>query len=64
MLYFHKELKEKLNSDYQIQKAVDENRYFKVDDGLYSDKPDVNYIEIIVKKFPNFVRPKTDGRQR
>ncbi len=55
MLYFHKELKEKLNSDYQIQKAVDENRYFKVDDGLYSDKPDVNHIEIIAKKFPNFV---------
>lgn len=55
MLYFHKELKEKLNSNYQIQKAVDENRYFKVDDGLYSDKPDVNHIEIIAKKFPNFV---------
>ena len=24
MLYFHKELKEKLKSDYQIQKAVEE----------------------------------------
>ena len=55
MLYFHKELKEKLKSDYQIQKAVDEKRYFKVDDGLYSDKPDANYIEIIAKRFPNFV---------
>ena len=55
MLYFHKELKEKLKSDYQIQKAVKEKKYFKVDDGLYSDKPDANYIEIIVKKFPNFV---------
>lgn len=55
MLYFHKELKEKLKSDYQIQKAVNEKKYFKVDDGLYSDKPDANYIEIIAKKFPNFV---------
>lgn len=55
MLYFHKELKEKLKSDYQIQKAVAEKKYFKVDDGLYSDKPNVNYIEIIAKKFPNFV---------
>lgn len=34
MLYFHRELK----FDYQIQKAVDEKKYFKVDDGLYSDK--------------------------
>ena len=55
MLYFHKELKEKLKSDYQIQKAVDEKKYFKVDDGLYSDKQNADYIEIIAKKFPNFV---------
>ena len=55
MLYFHKELKEKLRSDYQIQKAVEEKKYFKVDDGLYSDNPNANYIEIIAKKYPNFV---------
>ncbi len=55
MLYFHKELKEKLKSDYQIQKAVRDKKYFKVYDGLYSDKSDIDYIEIIAKKFPNFV---------
>lgn len=55
MLYFHKELKEKLKSDYQIQKAVNEKKYFKVDDRLYSDKPNANYIEIITKKYPNYV---------
>lgn len=55
MLYFHRELKEKLKSDYQIQKAVEEKKYYKVDDGLYSDKPNANYIEIIAKKYPNFV---------
>lgn len=55
MLYFHKELKDKLKSDYQIQKAIEEKKYFKVDDRLYSDKPNANYIEIIAKKFPNFV---------
>lgn len=55
MLYFHKELKEKLKSDYQIQKAVKEKKYFKVEDGLYSEKANINYIEIITKKFPNSV---------
>lgn len=55
MLYFHKELKKELKSDYQIQKAVDEKKYFKIEDGLYSDKQNANYIEIIAKKFPNFV---------
>ena len=55
MLYFHKELKEKLKSDYQIQKAVEEKKYFKIDEGLYSDNPNANYIEVIAKKYPNFV---------
>ena len=55
MLYFHKEIKKELKSDYQIQKAVGEKKYFKIDDGLYSDKQNANYIEIIAKKFPNFV---------
>ena len=55
MLYFHKELKEILKSDYQIQKAVREKCYYKVDDGLYSDDSNINYIEIIAKKYPNFV---------
>lgn len=55
MLYFHKELKEKLNSDYQIQKAVEEKKYYKVDMGLYSDKEFVNPLEIIAKKYPNAI---------
>ena len=55
MLYFHKELKEKLKSDYQIQNAVKQKKYFKIDKGLYSDKPNADYLEIIAKKFPNFV---------
>lgn len=55
MLYFHKELKEKLKSDYQIQKAVKKGQYFKIEEGLYSDRQNVNYIEIIKKKYPNFV---------
>lgn len=55
MLYFHKELKEKINSDYQIQKAVEEKKYYKVEMGLYSDKEFVNPLEIIVKKYPNAI---------
>ena len=49
------ELKEKLNSDYQIQKAVEEKKYYKVDMGLYSDKEFVNPLEIIAKKYPNAI---------
>ena len=55
MLYFHKELKEKLKSDYQIQKAVSDKKYYKIEKGLYSDKKFVNPIEVIVKKYPNAI---------
>ena len=55
MLYFHKELKEKLKSDYQIQKAVTNKEYYKIENGLYSDIEFVNPLEIIVKKYPNAI---------
>ena len=55
MLYFHKELKEKLKSDYQIQKAVSNKEYFKIENGLYSDIEFVNPLEIICKKYPEAI---------
>lgn len=55
MLYFHKELKEKLKSDYQIQKSVLNKEYYKIENGLYSDKEFANPLEIICKKYPNAI---------
>ena len=55
MLYFHKELKEKLKSDYQIQKSVSNKEYFKIENGVYSDIEFVNPLEIICKKYPNAI---------
>ena len=55
MLYFHIELKEKLKSDYQIQKSVSDKKYYKIENGLYSDQEYVNPLEIILKKYPNAI---------
>ena len=55
MLYFHKELKTRLKSDYQIQKAVADGEYYKIENGLYSDIEYVNPLEIINKKYPNAI---------
>ncbi len=55
MLYFHKELKEKLKSDYQIQKAVLNKEYYKIETGLYSDIELVSPLEIICKKYPDAI---------
>ena len=55
MLYFHKELKEKLKSDYKIKKAVNEKKYFKIDKGLYSDSKEFDQMEYIARKYPNAI---------
>ena len=55
MLYFHKELKEKLKSDYQIQKAVKMHKYFKIENELSSDVEFGSPLDIICKKYPNAI---------
>ena len=52
MLYSYKELKEKLKSNYQIELAIKEGKYFKIEEGIYSSKPSANSLAIIFKKYP------------
>ena len=49
------ELIEKYKSDYEIKKLIQEGKIFKIEKGIYSDKKDVNYLEIISKKYPNAI---------
>lgn len=55
MLYTHKELLKIYKSNYQIEKAVREQKIFKLEKGIYSDKKNVHYLEIIVKKYPEAI---------
>lgn len=52
MLYSYKELKKILKSNYQIEKSVNDGKYYKIKKGLYSSEPNVNYLMIIKKKYP------------
>ena len=52
MLYTYKELLNEYKSNYQVKKAVKEQKIFKIEKGIYSDKKNVNYLEVIVKKYP------------
>lgn len=52
MLYNYSELLTKYQSAYQIQKAVDNKEIYKIEKGIYSDVPNVHYLEIIMKKYP------------
>lgn len=55
MLYTHKELLEKYKSNYQIEKAIQENKIFKIEKGIYSDKENVHYLEVIKKRYPEAI---------
>ena len=55
MIYLYTTLTKKGLSDYQIKKMVSENKLYMIKKGIYSDKKDFNYLELISKKHPNAV---------
>ena len=55
MLYNHSEVKKIYNSDYQINRAVENGKLFKLDKGVYSDKEIINPLIIFSKKYPNAI---------
>ncbi len=55
MLYTHKELLNTYKSNYQIEKAVKKQKIFKIEKGIYADRKNVHYLEVIVKKYPQAI---------
>lgn len=55
MILLYKDLIKKYKSDYEIKKLLKEGKIFKIEKGIYSDKENVNYLEIINKKYPNAI---------
>ena len=41
------QLIKKYKSNYKIKKLIEEGKIFKIEKGIYSDKKEVNYLEII-----------------
>ncbi len=42
MLYAHKELINTYKSNYQIEKAVKEQKIFKIEKGIYADRKNIH----------------------
>lgn len=55
MIYNYKEIKEKYKSDYQIKRAIENNEIYKVEKNIYSDTKNVNYLEVLSKKYKNAI---------
>lgn len=55
MLYAHKELINTYKSNYQIEKAVKEQKNFKIEKGIYADRKNIHYLEVIIKRYPQAI---------
>ena len=52
MIFTYNELLLTYKSAYQIEKAVKEEKLFKIEKGIYSDIPNTQYLSVIMKKYP------------
>ena len=55
VILLYKNLIQQYKSDYEIKKLIKEGKLFKIEKGIYSDNNNVNYLEILTKKYPNAV---------
>lgn len=52
MIYNYNEMLEKHKNPYQIKKLLEEGEIYKIEKGIYSNKPNLHYLAIIMKKYP------------
>ncbi len=55
MIYTYSELKNNGLDNYNINKKVEKNELYKIENGLYSDTEKYNQLEYIVKKYQNSI---------
>ena len=52
MLYNYEEFLNIFKTDYKLKKAINNKMFFKLKDGIYSDKPSANFLSILKKEYP------------
>lgn len=55
MILTYSECLKTYGNDYQIKKALDEKKLFKLKDGLYSNVESPKELEVFIKKHPNVI---------
>lgn len=55
MIYLYNELRKKYKSNDKIKQLLLEKKIFKIEKGVYSDNQNINYLEVLSKKYPNAV---------
>lgn len=52
MLYNYNEIKKIYKTTYKIRKAISNKEIYKIEKGIYSDKKEVHYLAVLMKKYP------------
>lgn len=55
MILSYNECIEKYGSNYKLEKAIEDGKLYKIEKGIYSEKPYVDELEIIGKKYKNAI---------
>lgn len=55
MILLYKELVMQYKTDYKIKKIIEEGKIHKIEKGIYSNNKNVNFLEVITKKYPNAI---------
>ena len=55
MLYTYKELLQEFGTQYNISKMIYQNKIFKIDDKVYSDKKHVSKLAVLSKRYPDAI---------
>ena len=55
MILLYKELIKQYKNDYEIKKLIRTGKIIKIEKGIYSDNNNVNYLEVLTKKYPNAI---------
>lgn len=55
MIYLYNELRKQYKSNDKIRQLLLDRKIFKIEKGVYSDSENVNYLEVLNKKYPNAI---------
>lgn len=55
MILLYKELIKQYKNDYEIKKLIKTGKIIKIEKGIYSDNNNINYLEVLTKKYPNAI---------
>ena len=55
MIFSYSDLRKKYKSNNKINELISNKKLFKIEKGIYSDSSNINYLEVLSKKYSNAI---------